>query len=42
MRKNQPQNRETIALLDPNHENFNFELWAVAVRLQMLAVLRRK
>lgn len=33
--------REVLTALVPTHENFDFQLWAVAVRFQMLAVLKK-
>jgi hypothetical protein len=33
-------NPEISLVLNPNLENFDFEIWAHAVRNQMLAVLR--
>ncbi|NJK50517.1 hypothetical protein HC931_22470 [Candidatus Gracilibacteria bacterium] len=33
--------REVVTSLLPTHENFDFQLWAVAVRFQMLAVLKK-
>ena len=37
----EPQKKEVLPPVNPNHENFNFEIWASAVRHQMLAVVRR-
>jgi hypothetical protein len=36
----EPQKKEVLPSVNPNHENFNFEIWASAVRRQMLAVLQ--
>ena len=35
------KNQEVLTVLNPNHENFDFELWATAVRFQMLAALKQ-
>ncbi|AFY75631.1 hypothetical protein Ple7327_0151 [Pleurocapsa sp. PCC 7327] len=34
-------NQEVLTVLNPNHENFDFDLWATAVRFQMLAALQQ-
>lgn len=37
------QNPRTILeSIDPNSESFNFEIWAIAVRSQMLAALEKR
>jgi hypothetical protein len=40
-RTQQVNEREVLTVLIPTHENFDFQLWAVAVRFQMLAVLKK-
>ncbi|NJO94511.1 MAG: hypothetical protein HC820_09620 [Hydrococcus sp. RM1_1_31] len=32
---------ELLTVLNPRHENFNFDIWAVAVRDRMLAALQK-
>lgn len=34
--------QEWLNAMTPNHQDFNFELWSVAVREQMISVLAHK
>ncbi len=36
------QNLKVLASVNPNSDNFNFELWARAVRAQMVAALEKR
>jgi hypothetical protein len=34
------QDRDILTSINPNHENFNFDVWAKMVRHQMLTVIQ--
>jgi hypothetical protein len=34
--------KEVLASINPNSNSFNFEIWAIAVRSQMLAALEKR
>jgi hypothetical protein len=40
--KKESQNQSDSAQINPNSDSFNFELWAKAVKCQMLVVLQKK
>jgi hypothetical protein len=40
--KTERQIQPNSALINPNSHSFNFDLWAKAVRCQMLVVLHKK
>jgi hypothetical protein len=35
-----PQKKEVLPSVNPNHENFDFDIWARAVRHQMLTAVQ--
>ncbi len=39
-RQDERQDCEILTSINPNHENFNFDIWAKMVRQQMLTVIQ--